>query len=313
MNTKKGKIIAIAVGAGIVAVGIIVAVVLSGNSYRSIVVDKVNGQVNITGEKNNGNAYQGEKLYSGDNVDVGASSDMVMCMDLDKYIYADADTKFGIEASSAKDDSRMKIVLKADSELNELKSKLGPNDSYEVDTPNSTMSVRGTTFRCTVYSKDGLVYTLLEVKEGDVLAKLKTEDGTYNGVEAHFTAGQSAIIRGNSEFSEFVVGEEDEIVLILNYEVLPKVAMDRLIELLTYLEDNMIVGDVEAQEPSVDAQNEVSNNDTVSDSDANADNGQNDADTTNEVAEEESNALTPPTEAPKHVHTPSGWLSLIHI
>ena len=257
-GTKKGKIVTLSSGAAVAAVGIAVAIAIQGAGFRSIVVDQANGQVNVSGEKNNGPAYQGEKLFTGDQVAVGASSNMVMCMDLDKYVYADANTNFGIESSSTRDDSRMKLYLTAGSELNELRSKLGPNDSYEVDTPNSTMAVRGTTFRCTVYYEDGLVYTLLEVKEGAVHVRLKTSDGTYNGVEHTFYAGESALIRGNSDFSEFVVGEEDEIVLILNYPILPEPAVDRLIELLVHMQDKVIVGDVEAQEASADADNDIS-------------------------------------------------------
>lgn len=257
-GTKKGKIVTLSSGAAVAAVGIAVAIAIQGAGFRSIVVDQANGQVNVSGEKNNGPAYQGEKLFTGDQVAVGASSNMVMCMDLDKYVYADANTNFGIESSSTRDDSRMKLYLTAGSELNELRSKLGPNDSYEVDTPNSTMAVRGTTFRCTVYYEDGLVYTLLEVTEGAVHVRLKTSDGTYNGVEHTFYAGESALIRGNSDFSEFVVGEEDEIVLILNYPILPEPAVDRLIELLVHMQDKVIVGDVEAQEASADADNDIS-------------------------------------------------------
>lgn len=263
LGTTKGKIITIASGATVVAAGIAVAVALQGQGYRSIVVEQAQGEVSITGEKNNGQAYQGEKLYDGDNVDVGVASEMVMCMDLDKYVYADEGTNFSIVASSAKDDSHLKLELNKGSELNKLESKLGPNDSYEVDTPNSTMSVRGTVFRVTVYEKDGIYYTLLEVEEGEVLVRLKTSDGTYNGVEASFTAGQSALIRGNSDYSEFVVGEESEIVLLLNYEMLPEQATPRLIELLEYVDEEagMIVGDVEAQHIE-DVENNEENDDS---------------------------------------------------
>ena len=232
LKTAKGKVTMIG-GTTVVAVGIIVAVLLQGGGYRSILVKQVEGTVNIVGEKNNGEAYSGERLYSGDDVTVLEASSLTMCMDNDKYVYADANTHFKLEASPAKEDSRIRIILDKGSELNELKSKLGSNDSYEVDTPNSTMSVRGTVFRVTVYvGSDGLVYTLLEVKEGLVFVRLKTQDGTFNGVEREFKAGESALIRGNFEFSEFIENDEGEVERHLDYESLPEDSVERLITLL---------------------------------------------------------------------------------
>lgn len=243
LGTTGGKAVAIGGGA-VIAIGIAAAVLMQGDGYRSISVEQVSGTVSIVGEKNNGQAYIGEHLYSGDDVTVADASELTMCMDNDKYVYADANTHFQLEASGAKEDSRIKIYLDAGSELNVLESKLGGNDTYEVDTPNSTMSVRGTTFRVTVYTaKDGLVYTLLEVSDGTVLARLKTADGNYNGAEGEFTAGQSAFIRGNDLFSEFVTSgmlnaeditntDSDGDVLMLAYDSLPEGGMERLIALL---------------------------------------------------------------------------------
>ncbi|MBR6238511.1 MAG: FecR domain-containing protein, partial [Lachnospiraceae bacterium] len=243
LKTTKGKIISIGGGTAL-AVGIGAAVLLQGEGYRSISVEQVTGTVSIVGEKNNGQAYVGEHLYSGDDVTVGDASELTMCMDNDKYVYADANTHFNLQASAANKDSKIKIYLDAGSELNELNSSLAEGETYEVDTPNSTMAVRGTEFRVTVYkAKDGLIYTLTEVTKGQVLVKLKTTDGSYNGVEKVFTPGQSGLIRGNNSFSEFVTstmlkdedlsGDSGDIeVLMLSYDTLPEGGLDRLIELL---------------------------------------------------------------------------------
>jgi hypothetical protein len=255
LKTTKGKILAGA-GGTVVAVGIGVAVLLQGGGYRSIAVEQVAGTVNVVGEMNNGQAYKGEHLYSGDDVTVMDASELVMCMDNDKFVYADANTHFKLEASDKSEDSRIKIYLDAGSELNELQSKLEAGETYEVDTPNSTMSVRGTSFRVTVYkASDGLIYTLTEITTGEVLVRLKTTDGSYNGVEKLFTPGQSALIRGNSEFSEFVssglldsndienTGDED--ALELAYGSLPEDGMERLIALLEG--GNLIESDEETE------------------------------------------------------------------
>lgn len=319
LKTTKGKVVTLASGAGVIAVGIAVAVLMQGSGYRSIAVNGLEGTVNVTGEKNNGNAYVGQNLYSGDDVTVASASSLTMCMDGDKYVYADADTHFSLEASKPKDDSRIKINLDAGSELNELKNKLADGESYVVDTPNSTMSVRGTTFRVTVYKgEDGLWYTLLEVINGTVEVALKTEDGTYNGVVEKFGEGQAAMVRGNSEFSEFIVGEENEVVLLFDYNMLPEGAVSRVVEILTYLEDNVIVGDVEAQHLGDDEEASGTDAATEAGGDAAAE-AEEDAEP--EAVEEDTEegegvetgegAATTAANAEAHVHTPGEWMIVI--
>ena len=287
MESTKGKIIA-----GIVSVAVIVAVViaiLSGrDSYRSISVTDVTGTVNVVGERNNGQAYKGERLYSGDDVTVMEASELIMCADNEKYVYADENTHFTLEASSPKESSKIRIKIDKGSELNVLNAKLGADDSYEVDTPNSTMSVRGTTFRVTVYmGNDGFIYTLLEVTEGRVLCRLKTSTGEYNGVEKEFGPGESALIRGNDALSEFVVGDKGEEVRILDYDHLPKANVPRLIALLR----NSGIEVNDPQHPADENGEDVSDN-AVSENTTPDNNDKND-----EVKPEEPK----PTE---HVHTP---------
>lgn len=207
LKTGKGKFITVG-GVAVVAVGIGIAILSQGKGYRDITVDQTEGSVVIVGTTNNGQAYKGERLFNGDDVTVAEASSLVMKMDADKYVYADENTHFFLQSDTDSDSSRIKLYLDKGSELNVLQSKLGPEDSYEVDTPNSTMAVRGTRFRVTVYyGEDGMVYTKLEVEEGEVFVRLKTKDGTYNGVERTFKAGESCLIRGNDDFAEFVTGE----------------------------------------------------------------------------------------------------------
>ena len=234
LKTTKGKITMAAVGvAAVAAVVVAVLVVINNNKYRSISVADVKGIVNIIGQKNNGQAYKGQRLFDGDDVSVMQDSELTLCLNNDKYVYADENTHFTLEAASSRQGNKLKIVLDKGSELNVLTAKLGDGDTYQVDTPNSTMSVRGTRFRMTVYKgDDGYTYTLLEVESGVVLAQLKTLTGDYNGVEKEFYAGQSALIRGGDDFSEFVISDEQDEVWLLDYKSLPSEAIPRLVELL---------------------------------------------------------------------------------
>lgn len=311
LKSTKGKVIMIA-GVAVAIVAILIFVLTRGDGYRSISVEQTKGNVNITGEKNNGPAYVGQHLYSGDDVTVGEVSQLTMCMDNDKYVYADADTHFSLQASGAKEDSKIKILLDAGSELNELKSKLGENDTYEVDTPNSTMSVRGTTFRVTVYNaKDGTIYTLIEVTEGQVLVRLKNTKGEYNGEEKLLGPGESALVRGNADFSEFVTSDSldpDDIIsgeieqtdiLMLSYDTLPKDGMERLIELL---EKSGIVSEEGGSGEDTD---------NAADGD-NAGNAVTPTPETTDTTEEDNTAsVTPTVAATKHVHQAGDWVTTV--
>jgi len=162
-----------------------------------------------------------------------------------------------------------------------------------------------------VYTEGGLVYTLLEVSEGEVLVRLKTSDGTYNGVEASFTAGQSALIRGNSDFSEFVVGEENEIILILNYEILPENAVDRLIEIIKVIDDNVIVGEIEAQKPVLEEADNADiiitdNTDNGDDNTVSANESENEADTAEADSDSDNDSDT--AVAAQHTHKSGDWV-----
>ncbi|MBQ9334595.1 MAG: FecR domain-containing protein [Lachnospiraceae bacterium] len=332
LGTTKGKVTVIG-GAAVVAVGIGVAVLLQGSGYRSISVEALTGTVNVAGTHNNGAAYVGEQLEDGDDVTVTANSDLTMCMDGDKYVYADANTHFSLSADQSKDSSRIKINLDAGSELNELQNALGANDSYEVDTPNSTMAVRGTKFRVTVYTgDDGYKYTLLEVYEGTVFVRLKTETGNYNGVERDFTAGESGLIRGNDTLSEFVtvdkaelaeVSAAEEEVLLLHYESLPEDGVERLIELLKNGEirtagEEPAAGETaeetvgEADENSDDDEDKTAAADAADDGSGDGDpteqtGASDDGDAAEDTADTTAAAPNAVTSKPAHVHTAGDW------
>ncbi len=246
LSSVKGRVIIAAAAVVIVAAVILALVLTNKDKYRSIAIEQLTGTVTVAGEKNNGQAYVGQHFYSGDDVKVAKESDLTMCMDDDKYVYADEETHFVLQASAAGEDSRISIYLDEGSTLHELKSKLKENETYEVDTPTSTMAVRGTTFRVSVLKgSDDMVYTLTEVEDGEVAISLKSTDGTYNGVEKSFKPGQSALIRANDQFSEFVTADMisldglldtdagDPAVLVLSYEEMSDSGVTRIEELIT--------------------------------------------------------------------------------
>lgn len=222
---NKKRIAIVAAACVVIAIIILLLFLLpKEESYRTIVVEELHGTTLVANEgEETQDAYKGMHLYSGNDVAVQASSDMTMLLDMDKYAYAEEGTRFRLECPSDTEINKTVIHLDDGSVLNRLKSNLNEGDIYNVDTPNSTMAVRGTVFRTKVYmGADSLIYTLLEVFEGQVQVDLKTSDGTYNGISETFHAGESALIRGNLEFSEFVTDENGQIKREISYKELPQ-------------------------------------------------------------------------------------------
>ena len=234
LKTPKGKAV---LGGGTVAVVgavVAVAILLNNQGYRTIAVQEVNGTSIIKNEKQEiSNAYVGMHLNSGDDVTVQAESDMTLLLDMDKYVYAEENTHFWLEAEGDSETSKTRIYLEQGAELNRLNTELTKGEEYQVDTPNSVMAVRGTVFRvCVYYDSDGLAWTKIEVYDGNVEVSLKTLESEFNGVSEVFGPGESALIRASSDFSEFVVGEDNEVKLPIDYEEIPQATALKLVEFI---------------------------------------------------------------------------------
>ena len=105
-----------------------------------------------------------------------------------------------------------------------------------MDTPNSTMAVRGTVFRVEVREgKDGKIYTYLAVLNGAVKVELKTTEGKYNGVSETIPAGTAAAIRADETFSEFIGGSGSKHTAPIDYAAFPA---GTLRQIIAYIDDN---------------------------------------------------------------------------
>lgn len=228
LTSVKGKIIAGALTAAVVAVGV-VAIVLINSGYRTIVVDELNGTTNIVNNTKESEAYVGQHLVSGDDVTVMSASDLTLALDMDKYVFAEENTHFWIEAKGKLNDTRTDIFMDAGSNLFRIDQKLGDDEEFKVDTPNSTLSVRGTVFRVSISNDaNGDKYTLVEVLEGEVYVEAKYELGKTTGENITLHAGESIVIRSNSEISEFVKAEDGKIVSKVQYGSIPQKTAKKL-------------------------------------------------------------------------------------
>ena len=221
LTSVKGKIIAGSATAVTIGAVIVAALVIT-SGYRTIAVEALTGVTSIINAGKTQDAYVGQHLKDGDDATVGAQSDITLLLDDDKYVYGEPNTHFWVEAKGKKNDARTTIHLDKGSVLNRLDNKLGEAEVYQVDTPNSTMSVRGTVFRVSVIEEgNGDTYTIIEVFEGEVYVQVKYESGISTSQSRSLLAGESAIVRSNSEISEFVE-ENGSIVREIEYRKIPK-------------------------------------------------------------------------------------------
>lgn len=135
-------------------------------SYRVISVTEHNGTSTVTrGGGEQIALYDGLSLQSGDDVVTGAGADLTMLIDSDKYLYAEENTHFWLEASGKEGSSQTTIHLEDGSVLFRLDTKLNAAESFLLSTPSATMSVRGT---CGVVEKVNPAISKLYLIEGKV-------------------------------------------------------------------------------------------------------------------------------------------------
>ncbi len=229
MSKKAGVVIG-AVLAAVVAVAVCCVVLMGGKdeAYRSIMVYQVDGNATITRESvGEMAAYENLMLQSGDSVAVASESSMRLKLDDDKYLLAEQDTLMNIVADGDDADAKTYIDLKQGSVTSEIQNKLGPNASYEVNTPNSIMAVRGTIFRVEVAKNEsGENDTRLTVFEGTVSARAVMPDGTVSDEEVMVEAGQELHVEG-AVMSFADLGEPTD----TDYESLPQVLQEYIEEL----------------------------------------------------------------------------------
>lgn len=227
--TKKVWVMIGAILAAAVAV-IVTCVVIMGNedeAYRSIMVYQINGNATITRE-NVGEmpAYENLMLQSGDSVAVASGSWMRLKLDDDKYILAEQDTLMNIVAEGNDENARTYIDLQEGSVTNEIQNKLKDGASYEVNTPNAIMAVRGTIFRVDVKADENQnINTKLTVFQGTVSSRAIMQDGTVSDEEVLVEAGNELKIEG-TQMSFEDLGEPEEI----DYDSLPEIITE-------YIED----------------------------------------------------------------------------
>ncbi len=213
MEKKKSKKVILFIIIAVVlvaAAGIIAVVMMSG--HRVIKVDDMDGQVSLERESAEKDIVEGMNLKSKDMITTGDDGLLELLVDTDKHILAKENTCFEIVSNGNEKKGKLKIKLEYGSSLIEIENKLNDNSSVEVETPNASLSVRGTTFEVRYSKEDKSTFVevtdgVVEVKAGDETKKVKegqTANVTEEGVTVTYKDFQY------SEVPAFKIGHSEK-------------------------------------------------------------------------------------------------------
>ena len=228
MEKKAGKktIIIIVVAVAVVLVTAIVLIFVNKKeAYRLLKVFEVDGDANVSRESMGDIVpYSNMVLESGDRVSLNTGK-MTLQADEDKYIYLEEQTELVLKASGDSKNSKTTIELEKGAITNDVQKKLSDDSSYEINTPNSTMSVRGTVFRVWIYEIDGVKYTRVSVFDGTVVTRLVFKDGTVDTKEVRVGKGKEVIIYEDDTTTNYLSDPTD-----IDYDTLPDDVLELLVE-----------------------------------------------------------------------------------
>lgn len=242
--------------------------------YRQIQVYKIEGTATVERQGSNMEAYNNMQLQSGDMVETAENSSIQLKLDEDKYILVEPDSKISLQATGNSVDSKTSIYLEKGAIVNQIDNPLSEDSSYQVTTPNSTMAVRGTTFRVEItYDEKGHSYAKVAVFGGEVECNLVFPDGTI-AEPVLVKKGTEVLVWGDDVESDYVWSKDT------NYEELKEsvidflgVIIDRGEELSITKEEIEVLKEglellEETEEENREEESEQESEETVEDSDA---------------------------------------------
>ena len=226
------KVIAIIVGAVVAVAAISVALFFflnKGDSYRLLKLYEFEGYGMVTREsKGDITPYANMVLESGDTISLDTGT-MTIQADDDKFISLDEHTTIKLVATGTQANSKTTIELLKGGITSDIRNKLSADSSYEINTPNSSMSVRGTVFYSFIYEVNGIKYTRVCCFEGEVETNLVYKDGTVSTEKVSVPRGKEVIIYEDGTTTDYLYAEPQDI----DYNTLPE---ETLIELRDLIE-----------------------------------------------------------------------------
>lgn len=201
------KVVAIIAGAAVAVVAVVIALIVvftKGDRYRLLKLFEFEGTGVVTRDsKGDITPYTNMVLQSGDLIALDTGT-MTIQADDDKFIYLNEHTTIKLIASGNSENSKTSIELIEGSITSDIRNKLSADSTYEINTPNSAMSVRGTVFMVIVYEIDGVRYTKVCCFDGEVATKLIYMDGTEADEEVSVPKGMEIIIYEDGKTTDYL-------------------------------------------------------------------------------------------------------------
>lgn len=226
-QSKKILIIGVIIAVVAIIAGIVIFLLNREESYRVVKIYELDGTATVTREDTGEiEIYPNMVLASGDEVWLKEGL-MTLKLDEDKYVYVEENTRFSLQAKGNAADSETSINLIEGAIVNEIRSPLSEDASYEVHTQNSSMSVRGTTFRVAIYyDEEGTLFTKVSVFDGKVQTQLVYKDGTKADPRM-VEVGKETVIFEDDTNTNYLDGITD-----IKYEELSVRALETLVGLV---------------------------------------------------------------------------------
>jgi hypothetical protein len=221
------KVIAIIAGVAVAVIAIAVALVFfftKGDSYRLLKLFEFEGVGLVTRESKGAiTPYPNMVLQSGDQISLDTGT-MTIQADDDKFIHLDEHTTIKLIATGTSANSKTSIELIEGGITSDIRNKLSADSTYEINTPNSAMSVRGTVFYTFTYKIGDVFYTRVCCFEGEVVTTRVYKDGKTDITPVSVPKGKEVIIYEDGTVVDYVSTVPQDI----NYNTLPD---ETLIEL----------------------------------------------------------------------------------
>lgn len=171
---KKSKKIVTIVAIVIGLFAIVFACLFIFNRPSRIIIENYYGDVSIERKAHTIEASNDMHLITDDRVSIDKDSSLVMLIDSDKHVLAKENTIFSVISKGSEKNGRISIELLEGDALVTIDNKLFEKSTFEVNTPNATLSVRGTTFEASYDKNTETSY--LTVEEGVVNVKTDEEE-----------------------------------------------------------------------------------------------------------------------------------------
>ncbi len=226
-------------------------------STREAVIETVKGEVNVTkaGGSKSYRAFEGMTLNQGDHIETGAGSKVVLRIkDHDDEITIDEKSSIYIsELSEDTKGKKSKVKMWAGSLWGKVKTLVGTDDEFTVETPTAVMGVRGTNLLVGVDPETGESKFYIASGQGNVNKKGEEESGSgvtilpnqEISLDADVDAEDYADYANIADLDDLITNTSDGIIEAI---ILSKAAIDQ--------ENQLYISNLKAEQGASDGSNQ---------------------------------------------------------